>query len=174
MPETFPFHRPRLLAADDPVTAFDCGVEALDRYLRHYALQAQRGEGARTYVSLCEGVIAGYYTLAYGLVEPEKAPPRLIKGLARHPVPVMLLARLAVDRRFQGRNLGSELLRDALLRTLAAADIAGLRAMIMDAKDEAARRSYQRYGFEPFPGDPLRLALLIKDARALIASSGTD
>jgi ribosomal protein S18 acetylase RimI-like enzyme len=83
----------------------------------------------------------------------------------------MLLARLAVDRRFQGRNLGAELLRDALIRTLAAADIAGLRAMIVDAKDEPARRLYQRYGFERFPGDPLRLALLVKDARAFIARS---
>ena len=124
---------------------------------------------AREYVSLCEDLIAGYYSLAYGSVEPEKAPPRLTKGLARHPVPVMLLARLAVDRRFRGRSLGSELLRDALLRTLAAADIAGLRAVIVDAKDEPARRFYQRYGFESFPGDPLRLALLVKDARVLVA-----
>src|SRR5262249_7692133 len=100
--------------------------------------------------------------------------PRVIKGLARHPVPVMLLARLAVDRRFQGRHLGSELLRDALLRTLAAADIAGLRAIVVDAKDERARRFYQGYGFEPFLGDPLRLALLIKDARAFIAKSVTN
>lgn len=150
MPEAFPFGRPRLLAAADPVAAFDCGVEALNRYVQKHALQTQRGEGARTCVSLCDGLIAGYYTLAYGSVEPAKAPPRLTKGLARHPVPVMLLARLAVDRRFQGRNLGGELLRDALIRTLAAADIAGLRAVIVDAKDESARRFYQRYGFEPF------------------------
>jgi ribosomal protein S18 acetylase RimI-like enzyme len=169
MPEPFPFDRPRLLAATDPVSAFDCGVEALNRFLQKHALQTQRGEGARTYVSLCEGLIAGYYTLAYGSVEPEAAPPRVTKGLARHPIPVMLLARLAVDRRFQGRNLGRELLRDALIRTLAAADIAGLRAMIVDAKNEPARRFYQRYGFESFPGDSLRLALLVKDARAFVS-----
>ena len=107
--------------------------------------------------------------MAYGSVEPEKAPQRVTKGLARHPVPVMLLARLAVDRRFQGRSLGGELLRDALIRILAAADIAGLRAVIVDAKDEPARRFYQRYGFESFPGDSLRLALLVKDARILVA-----
>lgn len=169
MPDAFSFGRPRLLAAADPVAAFDCGEDALNRYLQEHALQTQRGEGARTYVSLYEDLIAGYYTLAYGSVEPEKAPRRLTKGLARHPVPVMLLARLAVDRRFQGRSLGGELLRDALLRTLAAADIAGLRAVIVDAKDEPARRFYQRYGFESFPGDPLRLALLVKDARVFVA-----
>jgi ribosomal protein S18 acetylase RimI-like enzyme len=118
---------------------------------------------------LCEDLIAGYYTLAYGSVEPEKAPLRLTKGLARHQVPVMQLARLAVDRRFQRRSLGGELLRDALIRILAAAYIAGLRAVIVDAKDESARRFYQRYGFESFPGDPLRLALLVKDARILVA-----
>ncbi len=172
MPERFPFLRPRLLSPEDPVIAFDCGVEALTRYLQKHALQAQQGEGARTYVSLCETVIAGYYTLAYGSVEPQRAPLRVGKGLARHPVPVMLLARLAVDRRFQGRGLGAELLRDALLRALAAADIAGLRAIVVDAKDEDAKRFYERYGFEPFPGDPLRLALLTKDARALISKSG--
>jgi len=82
----------------------------------------------------------------------------------------MLLARLAVDRRFQGRSFGGELLRDALIRTFAAADIAGLRAVIVDAKDEPARRFYQRYGFESFPGDPLRLALLVKDARLFVAN----
>ena len=86
----------------------------------------------------------------------------------------MLLARLAVDRRFHGRGLRAELLRDALLRTLGAADIAGLRAVIVDAKDERAKQFYQRYGFEPFPGDPLRLALITKDVRALIAKSGSS
>jgi hypothetical protein len=76
MPEAFPFGRSQLLAAADPVAAFDCGVEALNRYLQKHALQTQRGEAARTYVSLCEDLIAGYYTLAYGSVEPEKAPLR--------------------------------------------------------------------------------------------------
>ena len=115
------------------------------------------------------GEVAGFYTLAYGSVEHGDAPERTRKGLAKHPVPVMILARLAVARKFQRRGLGKHLLRDALLRTLQASDIAGLRAVVVHAKDDGARLFYQRYHFEPFPGDRLKLALLLKDLRALIA-----
>jgi predicted N-acetyltransferase YhbS len=90
------------------------------------------------------------------------------KGLARHPVPVILLARVAVDKRFSGKGLGTELLRDALLRTLEAANIAGLRAVIVDAKSEAAKRFYKKFGFEPFPDNPFRLSLILKDVRRLL------
>lgn len=168
MPD-FTFTTPRILAKGDPVEGFDCGVEELDRYLGKYALQAQAGDGARTYVTLYGDRIAGYYTLAYGAVEFEAAPGRMTRGLARHPVPVMILARLAVDRHHAGQGLGAELLRDALLRTLAAADIAGLRAVVVDAKGEQAKRFYKRYGFEPFPDSPFRLCLILKDVRAMVA-----
>lgn len=103
-------------------------------------------------------------------VEFAAAPGRVTKGLARHAVPVMLLARLAVDRRFAGKGLGTELLRDALLRTLSAADIAGLRAVVVDAKDEAAKGFYEKFGFEAFPGNSFRLSLILKDVRALVRS----
>lgn len=169
MPEPFPFLRPRLLEVGDTTASFDCGSVALNRYLQTHALRAQQGEGARTYVSFFGTNIVGYYTLAYGSVEPETAPERVSKGQPRHPVPVILLARLAVDRRFHGRGLGSELLRDAMLRTMTAADIAGLRAIIVDAKDAGAKSFYRRFGFEPFPGDPMRLALITKDIRRLIS-----
>ena len=99
----FPFLRPRLLASSDPVAGFDCGVEELNWYLQKHAYQAQAGDGARSYVSLSGGEIAGYYTLAYGSVEFGAAPRRVTKGLARHPVPVMLLARLAVGENLPGR-----------------------------------------------------------------------
>jgi predicted N-acetyltransferase YhbS len=167
MPD-FPFLRPRLLASTDPVAGFDCGVEELNRYLQKHAYQAQAGDGARSYVSLSASDVAGYYTLAYGSVEFGAAPNRVTKGLARHPVPVMLLARLAVDRKYAGRGLGKELLRDALLRTLAAADIAGLRAVVVDAKDEAAKGFYEKFHFEPFADHPMRLALILKDVRAML------
>ncbi|MFN0125515.1 MAG: GNAT family N-acetyltransferase [Verrucomicrobiales bacterium] len=167
MPD-FPFFKPRLLASSDPVAGFDCGVEELNRYLHKHAYQAQAGDGARSYVSLSGSVIAGYYTLAYGCVEFGAAPSRVTKGLARHPVPEMLLARLAVERKFSGRGLGKELLRDALLRTLAAADIAGLRAVVVDAKDEAAKGFYENFHFEPFADHPMRLALILKDVRAML------
>lgn len=164
----FPFSTPRPLATSDAVAEFDCGVEELNRYLRKHAFQAQAGGGARTYVTFLEGKIAGYYTLAYGSVEFETASGRVTKGLARHPIPVILLARLAVDKSFSGKGLGTELLRDALLRTLAAADIAGLRAVIVDAKNEAARQFYLKSNFEPFPDNAFRLSLILKDVRALL------
>ena len=164
----FPFLKPRPLTSSDDVAGFDCGVEELNRYLQKHAFQAQAGDGARSYVSFSGSDIAGYYTLAYGSVEFGAAPSRVTRGLARHPVPVMLLARLAVDVRFSGHGLGTELLRDALLRTLAAADIAGLRAVVVDAKDDAARRFYRKFHFEPFADNPFRLSLILKDVRALL------
>lgn len=164
----FSFSPPRVLTTPDPVAEFDCGVGELNSYLRKHALQAQAGGGARTYVTFSGTAIAGYYTLAYGSVEFEAAPSRVTKGLARHPVPVMLLARLAVDQSFSGKGLGTELLRDALLRTLAAADIAGLRAVVVDAKNEAAKQFYQKFNFEPFPHNTLRLSLILKDVRAML------
>lgn len=164
----FPFQTPRPLKSSDPVSTFHCGVDELDRYLQKHAFQAQAGDGARTYVTFSDSLIAGYYTLAYGSVEFEKAPGRVTKGLARHPVPVMILARLAVSQQFSGKGLGTELLRDALLRTLAAADIAGLRAIIVDAKNEQAKKFYEKFGFEPFIDNPFRLSLILKDIRALL------
>jgi GNAT superfamily N-acetyltransferase len=102
-----------------------------------------------------------------GEVTYADAAERLKKGLARHPVPVMLLARLAVSVQAQGRGLGTGLLKDAMLRTLPAADIAGIRALVVHSKDENVRRFYEHLGFLPSPTDPLHLYLLIKDIRHL-------
>lgn len=165
------FFEPRPLCAGDVVAAFDCGSEDLDRFLERFAWQSQQSQSARTYVTLTDsGEVAGYYTLAYGSVEHAEALERTKKGLAKHPVPVMVLARLAVARKFQGRGVGKHLLRDAMLRTLQAADIAGLRAVVVHAKGNEARRFYEQYRFEPFPGDPLKLALLLKDLRAVVTT----
>jgi hypothetical protein len=109
--------------------------------------------------------VVGYYSLAVGSVEPEDSPKRAFKGLARHPVPVMILARLAVGRSEQGTGIGKALLKDALLRTAQAADIAGIRALVVHAKNENARRWYERFDFEPSPTDPLHLFLLMKDLK---------
>jgi GNAT superfamily N-acetyltransferase len=99
----------------------------------------------------------------------EEAPERLTKGLARHPVPVMLLARLAVDHRRQGHGVGKALLKDAMLRTLQAADIGGIRAFAVHAKDEEARRFYLKFDFIPAPSDPMHLFVLLKDVRRIIS-----
>jgi len=151
------------------VGAFDCGQEALNRFLQKHALQNQHSGGAQTYVGLADNTVIGYYALAVGLVEQDHAPERMKKGLANHSIPIMLLARLAVDLHWQKRGVGAGLLKDAMLRTLQAADIAGIRALVVHAKDETARTFYQRFDFLSSPTDPLHLFMLLKDVRKLIA-----
>jgi GNAT superfamily N-acetyltransferase len=145
------------------VEGFDCGQEALNRYLHRYALTNQRANAARTYLGFGDESLVGYYTLAVGAVAHADAALRLTKGMARHPVPVMILARLAVDRRWQKQGIGSGLLKDAMRRTTQAAEIAGIRALIVHAKDESAREFYERFGFAPSPTDPFHLYLLTKE-----------
>ena len=157
------------LRRDHPVENFDCGREELNRYLVRYAWQNQQAGAAQTYVGIVGEVIVGYHTLAVGHVTLEDAPERLTKGLARHPVPVMLLARLATDRRWQGQGVGKALLRDAMQRTLQAAEIAGIRALAVHAKDEEARHFYEHFDFVPSPTDPMHLFVLLKDVRRIIS-----
>jgi GNAT superfamily N-acetyltransferase len=157
------------LRPDHPMKGFDCGREELNRYLLRYAWANQQAGAAQTYVGIAGDTLIGYYTLAVGQVTREGAPERLTKGLARHPVPIMLLARLAVDRRSQGRGAGKALLRDAMQRTVQAADIAGIRAFAVHAKDEEARRFYEKFDFIPSPTDPMHLFVLLKDVRRMIS-----
>ncbi len=159
----------RKLAATDQVDAFDCGQAALNQFLQRYALVNQKAGSAQTYVCCRDDVVVGFYSLVVGSVDPEAAPSRVMKGLARHPVPVMILARLAVDTQHQRKGLGQALLRDALLRTAQAADIAGIRCLLIHAKDDAARRWYESWEFEPSPSDPYHLFLMIKDIKGLLS-----
>lgn len=149
----------------DNVTSFDCGNTALNQFLQRFALVNQKANSAQTYVCCKQGTnnVVGFYSLAVGSVEPSAAASRVVKGLARHPVPVMILARLAIDKNHQGTGLGRALLKDALLRTVQAASIAGIRAMLVHAKDDSARNWYMNLGFEPSPTDPYHLFLLVKD-----------
>jgi GNAT superfamily N-acetyltransferase len=153
------------LRRDHLVEGFDCGREALNRYLRRYAWQNQQAGAAQTYLGIADEAIIGYHTLAVGQVTIDDAPARLTKGLAKHPVPIMLLARLATDRRWQGQGVGRALLKDEIQRTLQAADIAGIRALAVHAKDREARRFYEHFDFVPSPTDPLHLFILPKDLR---------
>lgn len=157
------------LRRDHAVDGFECGQEALDRFLVRHALQSQQSGAATTWVALDDDGIVGFYSLAVGEIAFADAADRMTKGLARHPVPVMLLARLAVSSTFQGRGLGAGLLKDAMLRTLAAADIAGIRALVTHAKDGAAGRFYEHFGFAPSPTDPLHLHVLLKDMKAALS-----
>lgn len=155
------------LRSDHPVAGFDCGQEELNRFLTRYAVANQLAGAAQTYIALSGETVVGYDSLAVGEVAYDDAPDRLSKGLARHPVPIMLLARLAVSRGSQGQGIGAGLLKDASLRTLQAADIAGIRALAVHAKDENARRFYEHFGFIPSPTDALHLYLLVKDIKRL-------
>lgn len=157
------------LRPEHPIEDFDCGREELNRYLLRYAWANQQAGAAQTYVGLVADAVVGYHTLAVGQVTREEAPERLTKGLARHPVPIMLLARLAVDRRWHGQGIGKALLRDAMQRTVQAADIAGIRAFAVHAKDEEARSFYQKFDFIPSPTDPMHLFILLKDVRRIIS-----
>ena len=159
----------RKLAAADGVDTFDCGQPALNQFLQRYALVNQKAHSAQTWVCCLQGQVVGYYSLAVGSVASQHAPARVLKGMARHPVPVMLLARLAVDIKHQRNGLGQALLKDALLRTAQAAEIAGIRCLLVQAKDEAARQWYASWEFEPSPTDPYHLFLLMKDLKELLA-----
>lgn len=144
---------------------FDCGQEELNRYLQRYALMNHKSDAAKTYVGISHEKIIAYYTLVVSEVFYEDAPKRLSKGLSRHPVPVMLLARLATDIDWQGKGVAAGLLRDAMLRTLQVADIAGVRAFLVHAKDDQAKAFYEHFDFISSPTDPYHLYLLTKDIR---------
>jgi len=156
---------PALLEESHILDEFDCGVETLNAYLRKFAQINNQNNSGRTYVATRDNLVVGYYTLAAGSVTKKEAPERIGKGLADHPIPLIILARLAVDKTEQGTGLGKGLLRDALLRTVAAADVIGARAMLVHAKDSQAKSFYQHFGFEPSPIDPFHLYLLLKDIK---------
>lgn len=149
------------------VDSFDCGEAPLNRFLTRFALSNQQANASQTYVGLADDEVIGFYTLVVGEVRYDDAPERLAKGIARHPVPIMLLARLGVSSDWQVKDIGAGLLRDAVLRTLQAADIAGIRALAVHAKDDQARSFYQRFDFVESLTDPLHLFTLIKALRRL-------
>jgi predicted N-acetyltransferase YhbS len=149
---------------------FDCGVEPLNEYLKRYALQNQKKNAARTYVvTVNERSVVGYYTLVFGYVEPEDAPSDIVAGSGRYSIPIILLARLAVDKDEMGKGLGKALVRDALLRAIRAADIAGLRAFVVHAKGKEAKEFYLNLGFIPAAYNELNLYMKISDIRAALA-----
>lgn len=159
------FRTPELLATTHDTHAFDCGAEALNQFLQRYALANQTNGSARTFVTAVRGEVFGYCSLAAASVEHAAVPVRVSKGLARHPISMLLLARLAVDVRAQGQGVGRSLLQSALLKYLQACEVIGCRALMVHAKDDAAERFYQGYGFEPSPVDSAHLYLLTKDIR---------
>ena len=165
MDKTRPLKSPVLLADFHAFDDFDCGDEALNVYLKKFARINNQNSSSRTYVTTRNNSVVGYYTLTPGSVIKGDVPQRIGKGLSNHPVPVIILARLAVSKTEHGTGIGKGLLRDALLRIVHAADIIGGRAVLVHAKDAKARSFYECFGFEPSPVDPFHLYLLLKDIK---------
>ena len=160
---------PVRLTSEHERAPFDCGSPPLNDFLRQYALQNQKKGASVTYVAARGRRVVGYYTLAYGSVANAEATERVRKGIGKYPIPVMLLARLAVDQSEKGAGLGKGLLKDALTRTLQAVNIAGLRAILVHAKDDEAKAFYERFEFEPSPTDPYHLMLTIEHLKTSLA-----
>jgi GNAT superfamily N-acetyltransferase len=159
---------PEPLSAAHDVKNFDCGKQELTEWLHRYAHQSQQAGASRVFVVHRGGRVTGYNALAAASIGLEEAPARIKKGLARHPIPVILLARLAVDVSEQRRGVGAALLKDALNRIDSAADEIGVRAVLVHAKDDDAKAFYEHYDFESSPTDPLHMFLLMKDLRAAL------
>jgi GNAT superfamily N-acetyltransferase len=161
------FGDPEPLAAHHTLECFDCGVASMNRWLLEHARQAAAAGSARTYVVVdaAQQRVVGYHALAAAAVSPVEATTRARRGRPRHPIPAVLLARLAVDISVQGHGLGAYLLRDAMARALSASEQIGARVLLVHALHREARSFYERWGFEPSPTDPLNLQMLFKDIR---------
>jgi GNAT superfamily N-acetyltransferase len=157
-------HPPEKLSPEHDLSQFDCGEPALDDWLRKRALQNEESGASRTYVACLGKRVVGYYALAAGAVVHSEAPGRVRRNMP-DPVPVMVIGRLAVDQTIQGQALGPALLRDAVLRTLQAAEIAGVRAILVHAISERAKRFYEKWGFIVSPLEPMTLMITVAEAR---------
>ena len=165
------FSGPLLLDKSHDFLEFDCGKEPLNTFLARHALANQANGSARTFVGLDGNRVIGYYSLAVSSILYDDAPERMAKGLARHPIPILLMARLAVDKDYQGQGVWKGHFKDALKRCLSVAKEAGVRAFMTHAKDEEARSLYLRFGMLECPTNPLHLYFLMKDVERFVAGS---
>lgn len=163
---------PQKLLPEHDLSEFDSGEPALDDWLRRRAAQNEASGASRTYVVCAGNRVVGYYSLAVGAVSREAAPGRLRRNQP-DPLPVMVLGRLAVDQPFQGRGIGVGLLRDAVLRTVQAAEIAGIRGIVVHAISEGAKRFYEGYGFIPSPLDPMTVLITVAEAERILSGKGS-
>lgn len=159
---------PEPLSAQHRLEGFDCGNPALNDWLLRHARQAQGSGSAKTFVVADDQRVAGYFSLTVGQIDTLEAPERIRKGMGQYPVPVVILARLAVSKQDQGCGVGFGMLQDAIRRTMLIAEQAGIRAMLTHPIDEAAARFYTRFGFIPSPLREQQLLLLLKDARCWV------
>jgi GNAT superfamily N-acetyltransferase len=156
---------PERLTPEHDLTDFGCGEAGLDEWLRRRALSNQESGASRTYVVCAGAKVIGYYALAVGAIAHRDAHGKVKRNMP-DPVPVMVLGRLAIHRDYQGQGFGAALLRDAILRTLQAAQIAGIRAILVHAISEPAGKFYEKFGFHPSPVDPMILMITMEEASA--------
>jgi GNAT superfamily N-acetyltransferase len=164
------FLDPQPLGNEHRINGFDCGVGSLDVWLVRHARAATGAGSARTYVVVDseQDRVVGYHALSLAFIEHGDATERGRKGMPRHPIPAMLLARLAVDKAAQGKGIGAFLLRDAMSRALSVSEQAGMRLLLVHALNDEARSFYEHFGFEPSPSDAMNLQLLVKDIRVAL------
>jgi len=155
---------PELLTAQHEISDFTSTEPTLDDWIKRRALKSQKSGAARTYVVTSDDVVVGYYSLAVGSVSRRVSVNRVRRNMPE-PIPIMLLARLAIDGNWQGRGLGRSLLRDAVSRTIQAADIVGIRALLVHAISDDARRFYQYFGFQPSEIESMTLMATLPDLR---------
>ncbi len=160
------------LTKDDDVSPFDCGKTSLNDCLKLFALTHQNSDAARTSVIHRGGRVVGYYSLTAGSIGRHESPARVAKGLAAHPLGVIFLTRLTVDRGEQGTGIRRALLVNVLTRCVEAAAVIRARAVLVHALDERAAAFYRRFGFEPSSLNPNQFLLLMKDLRATLKSLG--
>jgi len=168
--ENEPISPPARLTPEHDLSSFDCGEQILNDWLRRRALQNEESGASRTYAVCVDKRVVAYYALAVGAVAHESVAGRMRRNMP-NPIPVMVLARLAVDRRYSGQGLGTGLLKDAIKRTLQAAEIAGIRAILVHAISDRAKDFYQKWGFVPSDIDPMMLLITIKEAAASLSEA---
>ena len=161
---------PQPLRPHHATEAFDSGIAELDGWLRRRARHNEAEGGSRTYVVTVEDRVVGYYSLAAGSVVAGAATGRVRRNMP-NPIPVVILGRLAIDRAWQGRGLGGDMLRDAVLRVTAAGQAIGVRAILVHAISEGAKAFYERFGFRASPVDALTLMITLEEARRMLGDA---
>lgn len=161
--------KPEPLNKDHNLTDFNSNYPELDEWLKKYAFQAKMSGSANTFIVADDSVVVGFYSLTVGQVDVIEASERVKKGMGKYPIPVVVLARLAVHHAYQGKGIGKGMLKDAILKTFHIAEQGGVRALLVHAIDEKANSFYKRFGFESSPVRENQLLLLLKDAKKIIS-----
>ena len=160
--------KPEVLSKEHRVESFDCGNLSLNEWLIRHSRQAQSSGSAKTFVVTDSGRVVGYFSLTVGQVDTYEVPERVRQGMGQYPIPVVILARLAVSLKYQKMGIGVGLLQDAIKRTVLIAEQVGIRALLTHPIDNAAAQFYERFGFVASPVREKQLVLLLKDARKLL------